>query len=53
MSPELFRAIVAEAASDTNRRLRLVEYRTQAKDHPVLVAAPETEYLKFFIFQVF
>lgn len=53
MSPELFRAVVAEAATDTNRRLRLVEYRTQAKDHPVLVAAPETEYLKFFIFQVF
>jgi 23S rRNA (cytosine1962-C5)-methyltransferase len=53
MSSELFRAIVAEAASDTNRRLRLVEYRRQAKDHPVLVAAPETEYLKFFIFQVF
>lgn len=53
MSPELFRAIVAEAAADTHRKLRLVEYRSQAKDHPVLLAVPETEYLKFFIFQVF
>jgi 23S rRNA (cytosine1962-C5)-methyltransferase len=53
MSPELFRAVVADAAADARRRLRLVEYRTQAKDHPVLLTAPETEYLKFFIFQVF
>lgn len=47
-----FLAIVAEAAQDAHRELRLVEYRTQAKDHPILPGVPETEYLKCLIVQV-
>lgn len=53
MERELFRAIVADAAVDAGRVIRQVEYRTQAKDHPILPAAPETEYLKFLVVQVF
>ncbi|MCX7781176.1 MAG: class I SAM-dependent rRNA methyltransferase [Negativicutes bacterium] len=52
MERDLFQAIVADAAKDAKRTVRLVEYRTQAKDHPILPAAPETHYLKFLALQV-
>lgn len=52
MDKELFKAIVVDAARDAKRTIRQVEYRTQAKDHPILPAAPETEYLKFLMVQV-
>jgi 23S rRNA (cytosine1962-C5)-methyltransferase len=47
-----FVSVVAEAARDTHRNLRLIENRTQAKDHPILLAVPETAYLKCLIFHV-
>ena len=53
MDRELFKAIVVDAARDTKRTIREVEYRTQSKDHPILPAAAETEYLKFLVVQVF
>lgn len=49
---ESFWAILREAARDAGRRLRLLERRSQARDHPVLAAMPETRYLKCFILQV-
>jgi len=52
MDRDLFRAVVNDAAQDAKRQIRQVEYRTQAKDHPILPAAPETEYLKFLVVQV-
>ena len=44
---------IAEAAADAGRQLRLVEFRSQARDHPMLGAMPETRYLKCFILQAF
>ena len=52
MTPELFAATIASAGKDTHKRLRQVEYRTQAADHPILWSAQESYYLKFYIFQV-
>lgn len=52
MTPELFAETIAQAAKSVHRRLRQVEYRTQAADHPILWAAEESYYLKFYIFQV-
>lgn len=52
MTPELFAETIAQAARDAHVRLRQVEYRTQAADHPILWAANESYYLKFYIFQV-
>jgi 23S rRNA (cytosine1962-C5)-methyltransferase len=52
MEPELFAKTIAEAARDVHKRLRQVEYRTQCCDHPILWAADESLYLKFYIFQV-
>ncbi len=52
MEPELFAKTIREAAAGVHRRLRQVEYRTQASDHPILWAADESYYLKFYIFQV-
>ena len=43
---------VAQAALDTGRTLRVLERRTQAQDHPILLTVPETHYLKCLIFQV-
>jgi len=47
-----FVATVAEAARDAHKTLRLLERRTQAKDHPILPCVPETAYLKCLIFDV-
>ena len=52
MTYELFTQTIGQAARNVHRRLRQVEYRTQAPDHPVLWAADESYYLKFYIFQV-
>ncbi len=52
MTPELFTETIAQAARDAHVRLRQVEYRTQAADHPILWAANESYYLKFYIVQV-
>lgn len=52
MTQELFAKTIKEAARSVHKRLRQVEFRTQAPDHPVLWAADESYYLKFFIFQV-
>lgn len=51
--PEMFRNMVMDAAQDARVLLRQVEFRTQAKDHPILPYARETEYLKCGIYQVF
>ncbi len=47
-----FTAMLNEAARDAKKKLRMVEFRTQAKDHPILPASPETKYLKCAILQV-
>ena len=52
MTPELFTETIAQAARDAHVRLRQVEYRTQAADHPILWAANESYYLKFYVMQV-
>ena len=52
MSYELFTETINKAAKDVHKRLRQVEYRTQSPDHPILWAADESYYLKFYIFQV-
>lgn len=52
MDPELFAKTIKEAAHGAHKRLRQVEFRTQAPDHPILWAADESYYLKFYIFQV-
>lgn len=53
MTPDLFAKTIREAAGSVHKRLRQVEYRTQAPDHPILWSGDETSYyLKFYIFQV-
>jgi 23S rRNA (cytosine1962-C5)-methyltransferase len=49
---DLFMDILYDAAADARKKVRVVEYRSQGKDHPVLLAAPETEYLKCAILQI-
>lgn len=51
--PAHFLEIVRSAAQDAHVQLRQVEYRTQGRNHPILPAAPETQYLKCGIFQLF
>ena len=46
VSPADFMEIVTQAARDRHRNLRILENRTQAKDHPILLTVPETAYLK-------
>ncbi|SKA95364.1 SAM-dependent methyltransferase [Caloramator quimbayensis] len=52
MYPELFMQVIMDAARDAKKTIRQIEYRTQAKDHPVLWNSGETLYLKFLILQV-
>lgn len=52
MTPDLFRRMLWEAAADTTVSLRQIADRRQAPDHPILWGVPETEYLKFYLFQV-
>lgn len=52
MTYEMFTQTIHQAARNVHKRLRQVEYRTQAPDHPILWAAEESYYLKFYVFQV-
>lgn len=52
MTPDLFRRMLWEAAADAAVSLRQIADRRQAPDHPILWGVPETEYLKFYLFQV-
>lgn len=52
MDYELFTKTIGQAARNVHKRLRQVEYRTQAPDHPILWAAEDSYYLKFYIFQI-
>lgn len=52
MTYELFTQTIGQAAKNVHKRLRQVEYRHQAPDHPILWAADESYYLKFYVFQV-
>ena len=53
MTNELFLNMLTQAAATSHRRIRQVEVRAQAPDHPYLWGAEETFYLKFYILQVF
>ena len=52
MGREAFRDILVKSARAAGKQLRILESRSQAPDHPVLLAVPETEYLKCFLLQV-
>lgn len=52
LSKDLFMEIIKSSAKDAHKTLRLIEFRTQAKDHPILLSMPETEYLKCAILEV-
>ena len=52
MPDELFRKMLASAARDAGVELKQIEARQQAPDHPILWNVPETDYLKFYIFQI-
>ena len=52
MPAERFERMLAEAAADADVSLRQIEARQQAPDHPILWGVPETDYLKFYLFQV-
>lgn len=52
MTRELFEKMLRQAAKEAHVRLRQVEARAQAPDHPILWAAEESYYLKFYIFQI-
>lgn len=52
MTQELFAETIMQAAKGAHKRLRQVEFHTQAPDHPILWAAGESYYLKFYVFQV-
>lgn len=52
MDNELFVKMLKSAASDAGVTLKLVEVRRQAPDHPTIMSIPETDYLKFYIFQL-
>ena len=52
MTDELFRKMLHDAAGDADVSLRQIEARQQGPDHPILWNVPETDYLKFYIFQV-
>jgi len=49
VSEEDFLALLTDAAQDAHRSVRVLEKRTQAKDHPILLGVPETYYLKCFL----
>jgi 23S rRNA (cytosine1962-C5)-methyltransferase len=52
MSEAMLLEIVAQAALDAKRTLRVLERRTQSQDHPILLTVPETLYLKCLILEV-
>lgn len=52
LTEDLLIGVVAEALRDSGRRGRMIEKRTQAKDHPFLIAAPESYYLKCLVLEI-
>jgi 23S rRNA (cytosine1962-C5)-methyltransferase len=52
MTEQLFCNMLRSAAFDASVSLRQIEARQQAPDHPIMWNVPETDYLKFYIFQV-
>lgn len=52
MTLPLFERMLSEAAKESGRRVRALEMRTQAPDHPALLNEEETQYLKFFVLQI-
>ena len=52
MRDDLFRKMLSDAANEASVTLKQIEARQQAADHPILMNVPETDYLKFYIFQV-
>jgi len=52
LSEAAFLELIAQASLDSNRTLRILERRTQAQDHPILLTVPETQYLKCLILEV-
>ena len=52
MEDDLFRKMLLSATRDANVQLKLIEARRQAPDHPALMNVPETDYLKFYLFQL-
>jgi 23S rRNA (cytosine1962-C5)-methyltransferase len=52
LSEAAFLELLAQASLDANRTLRVLERRTQAQDHPILLTVPETHYLKCLILEV-
>ena len=52
MTATLFEGMLTEAAKESGRTVRSVEVKTQAPDHPSLVCADETHYLKFYVLHV-
>jgi 23S rRNA (cytosine1962-C5)-methyltransferase len=52
MSETQFLNVLANAAGDAGRFVRIIEKRTQARDHPVLISMPETYYLKCMILRI-
>ena len=52
MRNDLFVKMLMSAAKDAGVRLKLVEARQQGPDHPILMNVPETDYLKFYLFQI-
>lgn len=52
MTDDRFRTMLADAAKDAQVSLRQIEARQQGPDHPILWNVPETDYLKFYLFQI-
>jgi 23S rRNA (cytosine1962-C5)-methyltransferase len=52
LSEPAFLELIAQAALDSKRTLRVLERRTQSQDHPILLTVPETLYLKCLILEV-
>lgn len=53
LNEDSFRLVLLQAAKACGKRLRLLEARGQAVDHPILLAMPETRYLKCYVLEVF
>ena len=52
MTSTLFEKMLQEAAHESGRTVRYVEIKTQAPDHPALLSAEETQYLKFYVLNI-
>lgn len=52
MTRTLFEKMLTESAAESGRTVRLIEVKTQAPDHPAVISADETQYLKFYVLQI-